>query len=417
MILLGPVLSIVLVSIVVFFIIIMLFVGMLLIAKAKLTAQGIVTLTINDDTKWGVSAGSTLLETLTAQSILLPSACGGKGTCGMCKCQVPVGGRAILPTETVFFNRKEQQNKWRLACQVKVLKDIKIRIPQELMGIKKWECEVISNHNVAAFIKECVIKLPEGERLDFRSGAYVQIYVPKIRIDYSEINVDEPFCDEWDRLKMWSLKMANDEETYRVYSMANHPAEGDIVMLNVRIAIPPLDKKNNNFKSVNPGICSSFIFSRKPGDKVMISGPYGEFFVKETNQEMMFIGGGAGMAPLRSHIFDLFRTKQTNRKISFWYGARSKREIFYEDHFRDIEKDFDNFRFEIALSEPKPEDNWTGFTGFISDVIYNQYLSEHEEPEEIEYYICGPPKMNDAVMEMLYSLGVPDDNIAFDKFS
>ena len=401
----------------VFFIIIMLFVGMLLIAKAKLTAQGMVTLTINDDQKSCVPAGSTLLETLTAQNILLPSACGGKGTCAMCKCQVKAGGRSILPTETVFFNRKEQQSHWRLACQVKVQKDIKISIPKEVMGIKKWECEVISNHNVAAFIKECIIKLPEGERLDFRSGSYVQIYVPKIDIDYSEMAIGRPFLDEWDQLKMWGLKMSNKEETYRVYSVANHPAEGDIVMLNVRIAIPPLDKKNNNFKSVNPGICSSFIFSRIPGDKVTISGPYGEFFVKETSKEMMFIGGGAGMAPLRSHIFDLFHTKHTNRIISFWYGARSKSEIFYEDHFRAIEKDYENFRFEIALSEPKPEDNWDGFTGFISDVIYEQYLRNHDEPEEIEYYICGPPKMNDAVLEMLYDLGVPDDNIAFDKFS
>jgi Na+-transporting NADH:ubiquinone oxidoreductase subunit F len=276
---------------------------------------------------------------------------------------------------------------------------------------------VVSNRNLATFIKEFKVKLPEGEQLHFRSGGYIQIDVPKCEVDFSkDIFVEEEFRDEWDKYNMWSLKMVNKEETFRAYSMANHPAENNIIMLNIRIATPPWDRKTNSFMNVNPGVCSSFIFSRKPGDKVMISGPYGEFFIKDTQREMMFIGGGAGMAPMRSHIFDQFLTKKTNRKATFWYGARSKREIFYEEHFRKIEQEFPNFKFTIALSEPKPEDNWTGFTGFIHQVIYDQYLSKHEAPEDIEYYLCGPPAMNDAVQKMLDSLGVPKEMIAFDDF-
>jgi Na+-transporting NADH:ubiquinone oxidoreductase subunit F len=285
------------------------------------------------------------------------------------------------------------------------------------MGIKKWECEVVSNHNVATFIKEFVVKLPEGEKLDFHSGGYIQIDVPKLEVDFSkDIDVEAEYRDEWDKFKMWDLKMKNNEETYRAYSMANHPAEGNIVMLNIRIATPPWDKKKNGFMNVNPGICSSFIFSRKPGDKVFVSGPYGEFFIKPTQREMMFIGGGAGMAPMRSHIFHLFQTEKTNRKATFWYGARSKREIFYEEEFRKIEKEFPNFNFTIALSEPKAEDNWTGKTGFIHQVILENYLSKHDAPEDIEYYLCGPPQMNDAVQKMLWDLGVPEEMIAFDDF-
>jgi len=363
-----------------------------------------------------VSPGSTLLSTLGNQKILLPSACGGGGTCAMCRCQVIEGGGSILPTETGYFSRKEQANNWRLACQVKVKENMKIKIPEEIMGIKKWECEVVSNNGVATYIKEFVVKLPEGETLDFRSGGYIQIDVPAIDVDFKDMIIEDKYRDEWEKYGMFNLQMKNPEPTYRAYSMANHPAEGNIVMLNIRIATPPFDRVNGGFMKVNPGICSSFIFSRKPGDKVMVSGPYGEFFIKDTDREMMFIGGGAGMAPMRSHIFHLFHTAKTGRKATFWYGARSKKEIFYEDHFRAIEKEFPNFKFTIALSDAQPEDNWTGSKGFIHQVINDEYLSKHEEPEEIEYYLCGPPMMNDAVNKMLYDLGVPDEMIAFDDF-
>jgi Na+-transporting NADH:ubiquinone oxidoreductase subunit F len=389
----------------------------LLYAKKKLTPQGKVKMTINGEHELEIEPGGTILATLSSSKIFLPSACGGGGTCGMCKCQVTEGGGSILPTEKGFFSRKQQLDNWRLGCQVKVRQDMKIVVPEEVMGIKKWECEVVSNHNVATFIKEFVVKLPEGEKLDFHSGGYIQIDVPKLEVDFSkDIDVEAEYRDEWDKFKMWDLKMKNNEETYRAYSMANHPAEGNIVMLNIRIATPPWDKKKNGFMNVNPGICSSFIFSRKPGDKVFVSGPYGEFFIKPTQREMMFIGGGAGMAPMRSHIFHLFQTEKTNRKATFWYGARSKREIFYEEEFRKIEKEFPNFNFTIALSEPKAEDNWTGKTGFIHQVILENYLSKHDAPEDIEYYLCGPPQMNDAVQKMLWDLGVPEEMIAFDDF-
>ncbi len=404
------------ISIVVFLVIILMLVAILLYAKAKLLPSGEVKININDEKELTVSPGGSLLSTLGNEKILLPSACGGGGTCGMCKCQVIEGGGDILPTEKPFFSRKEQQNNYRLACQVKVKQDMKIEIPKEIMGIKKWECEVVSNRNVATFIKEFVVKLPEGETLDFRSGGYIQIDVPKITVDFKDMDIEEEYHEDWDKFKMWDLKMVNPEPTYRAYSMANHPAEGNIVMLNIRIATPPWDRAKNAFMNVNPGVCSSYIFSRKPGDKVMISGPYGEFFIKDTDREMMFIGGGAGMAPMRSHIFDQFLTKRTKRKATFWYGARSKREIFYEDHFRKIEEEFDNFKFTIALSEPLPDDNWDGPVGFIHQVIFDEYLKNHEEPEEIEYYLCGPPMMNAAVTKMLYDLGVPDEMIAFDDF-
>jgi len=405
------------VGIIFFFILIILLVFLLLFAKSKLTQTGPVKITINDEKVIETTAGTNLLSTLSNQKIFLPSACGGGGTCGMCKCQVIEGGGEMLPTEIGFFTRKQILQNWRLGCQVKVRSDMKIQVPEEVLGIKKWECEVISNRNVATFIKEFVVKLPEGETLNFRSGGYIQIDVPKCEVDFSkDIYVEEEYRDEWDKYKMWDLKMVNREETYRAYSMANHPAENNIIMLNIRIATPPWDSKTNSFVKVNPGVCSSYIFSRKPGDKVYISGPYGEFFIKETDREMMFIGGGAGMAPMRSHIFDLFLTKRTKRKATFWYGARSKREVFYEKHFRKIEQEFPNFKFVIALSEPKPEDNWTGLTGFIHQVIYDEYLSKHESPEDIEYYLCGPPLMNQAVLKMLDDLGVPKEMIAFDDF-
>lgn len=408
--------SVILISIAVFLFVILLLVVMLLYARYKLTPQGDVQLKVNDK-EFTVSPGSTVLSTLSNSEIFLPSACGGGGTCGMCKCQILEGGGSILPTETGFFTRKEQQQQWRLGCQVKIREDMTIQIPEEVMGIKKWECEVVSNHNVATFIKEFVVRLPEGEKLNFKSGGYIQIDVPKLEVDFSkDIDVEEEYRDEWDKYNMWDLHMKNTEETYRAYSMANHPAEGNIVMLNIRIATPPWDVSHGRFKNVNPGICSSFIFSRKPGDKVMVSGPYGEFFIKETKKEMIYVGGGAGMAPMRSHIFHLFHTLKTNRKVTYWYGARSKREIFYEDHFRAIEKEFPNFTFNIALSEPTEEDKWDGYTGFIHQVLYDNYLRYHEEPEEVEYYMCGPPMMNEAVSKLLYNLGVPEEMIDFDDF-
>jgi Na+-transporting NADH:ubiquinone oxidoreductase subunit F len=404
------------ISIAIFLIIIISLVGLLLYVRKKLTPQGKVKLTINDEKEMEVDPGSTLLSTLSNQGIYLPSACGGGGTCAMCKCQVLEGGGSILPTEVGYFTRKEQMNNWRLGCQVKVREDMKIHVEPEIFGIKKWECEVVSNHNVATFIKEFVVKLPEGENLDFKSGGYIQIDVPQCEVEFKDMEVEEEYREEWDKFKMWDLKMKNPEPIYRAYSMANHPAEGNIVMLNIRIATPPWDRKAGGFMKVNPGICSSYIFSRKPGDKVMVSGPYGEFFIKPTDKEMMFIGGGAGMAPMRSHIFDLFQTKKTDRKATFWYGGRSLRELFYMDHFEKIEAENDNFKFHVALSEPNPEDNWDGYTGFIHQVIMDNYLKNHPEPEEIEYYICGPPMMNAAVLKMLDDYGVPPENIAFDDF-
>jgi Na+-transporting NADH:ubiquinone oxidoreductase subunit F len=406
----------VIISVGVFLFVILSLVMLLLYARKKLTPQGEVTLTINEEKEIQVQPGSNLLATLSANKIFLPSACGGGGTCGTCECQVHEGGGSILPTETGFFSRKEIQHNWRLGCQVKVREDMKIEIPPEVFGIKKWECEVVSNHNVATFIKEFVVKLPEGERLDFRSGGYIQIDVPPCEVDYKNIEVEEEYRSEWDNFNMWDLKMKNAEEVVRAYSMANHPAEDNVIMLNIRIATPPWDRKANAFMKVNPGICSSYIFSLKPGDKVTISGPYGEFFLKETEKEMMFIGGGAGMAPMRSHLFHLFHTLKTKRKVTFWYGGRSLRELFYMDEFEAIAKEFPNFSFNVALSEPLPEDNWTGYTGFIHQVIMDNYLKKHEEPEDIEYYICGPPMMNDAVTKMLDDYGVPEEMIAFDDF-
>ncbi|MBN2666817.1 MAG: NADH:ubiquinone reductase (Na(+)-transporting) subunit F [Bacteroidales bacterium] len=402
-------------SIIVFLFIILLLVVMLLFARDKLIPKGDVTLHINDR-DMVVSPGSNLLMTLSSNGIYLPSACGGGGTCGMCRCQILEGGGAILPTETGFFTRKEQNEHWRLSCQVKVRNDLTIKLPEAILGIKKWECEVVSNRNVATFIKEFVVKLPEGESLEFEPGGYIQIDVPKYEMTYRDILIEDAFKSDWDKYLMWDLKVKNTEETFRAYSMANYPAEKNLIKLNIRIATPPFDGARKQFMNVPPGICSSYIFCRKPGDKVSISGPYGDFHIKKTNNEMVYIGGGAGMAPLRSHIFHLFHTLKTNRKVTYWYGARSLREVFYEDEFRAIEKEFPNFTFHLALSEPLPEDNWTGLTGFIHKVLLDNYLSKHEEPEDIEYYFCGPPLMNNAVVKLLDSLGVPEENISFDDF-
>ena len=409
--------TIVTAGIVVFLIVTLILVGMLLFAKAKLTAKGEVKININNgDRVLTTEPGGTLLSALGNQKIFLPSACGGKGSCGMCKCQVQSGAGSILPTETGFFSYKQQHEDWRLACQVKVKEDIGMTIPDSVLGIKKWECEVISNNNISTYLKEFVVKLPEGENLNFRSGGYIQIDVPKIDVDFKDIEVNETYRADWERMKMFDLKMHNPEPTYRAYSMANHPAEGNIVMLNIRIATPPFDRAAGAFANVNPGICSSYIFSRKPGDKVMISGPYGEFFLRETNNEMMFIGGGAGMAPMRSHIFNLFKTMHTKRKVSFWYGARSLKEAPYRDEFDQIAAENPNFNWTLALDSPQPEDNWTGPVGFIHQVIFNNYLKDHENPEDIEYYLCGPPMMIQAVTKMLYDLGVPDENVMYDNF-
>ena len=430
--------SIILTSIVAFTVIILLLVFILLFAQSKLVQSGDVKIIINGDESNPVvvSAGSTLLNTLSGQKIFLPSACGGGGTCAMCKCVVEDGGGDVLPTEVGHLSRAEQKEGVRLSCQVKVKQDMHIRIPEEIFGIKKWECEVVSNYNVSTFIKEFVVKLPAGETLDFQSGGYVQIDVPVITCYFKDINIDphpdlghkqDIFKEDWDKFKMWDLVMKNDEPIFRAYSMANHPAEGNIVMLNIRIATPPWDRANNKWMDVNPGICSSYVFTRKPGDKVTISGPYGEFHINPTKREMIYIGGGAGMAPLRSHIFHLFHTEKTDRKVSYWYGGRSKRELFYVEHFRDIEKDFPNFNFHIALSEPLPDDNWKlkksiedreadGYVGFIHQALFDNYLKTHHDPEEIEYYLCGPPMMNAAVLKMLDDMGVPPENIRFDDF-
>ncbi|MAZ55935.1 MAG: NADH:ubiquinone reductase (Na(+)-transporting) subunit F, partial [Flavobacteriales bacterium] len=384
-------------AVVFFLIVILTLVSVLLFAKAKLLPSGEVTLTINGKENITINPGGTILGTLGDNKIFLPSACGGGGTCAMCKCQVNSGGGEILPTEKPYFTRKEIQDNWRLGCQVKIKDDMDINIPDEIFGIKKWECEVVSNYSVASFIKEFVVKLPEGQSLDFKAGGYIQIDVPEIEVDYKDMDIfpnpndpagNDKFKGEWDNFKLWDLKMTNDESVFRAYSMANHPAEGNIVMLNIRIATPPWDRSKNTWMNVNPGVCSSYIYSLKPGDKVTVSGPYGEFFIKETENEMVYIGGGAGMAPMRSHLFHLFHTLKTQRKVTFFYGGRSKKELFYLDDFRQIEKEFPNFKFHVALSEPLPEDNWKekknlndegdGFVGFIHETVIEHHFKLHE---------------------------------------
>lgn len=408
--------SVVISSVAVFLLVILVLVAVLLLARQKLVPQGKVALRINDEKTLEVDTGNSLLSTLASQKIFLPSACGGKGSCGLCRCRVTEGGGSILPSEKGFFSYREQQDHWRLGCQVKVKNDMSIVIPPEVFGVKKWECEVVSNRNVATFIKEFVVKLPEGENLDFKAGGYIQIDVPACTVNYKDIQVQEEYRADWDKMKMWDLVMKNPEPCFRAYSMANHPAEGNRIMLNVRIATPPFDRKKGGFMNVNPGICSSYIYSLKPGDKITISGPYGEFFVQETKREMMFIGGGAGMAPMRSQIFDQFKTRHTDRKATFWYGGRSKKELFYMEDYEQLQKEYPNFSFHVALSDPQKEDGWTGYTGFIHQVIFDNYLKDHPEPEEIEYYLCGPKPMTEAVVKMLDGLGVPPEMIRYDNF-
>jgi len=399
-------------SVVVFTGIILFLVIGLMIASRKLQPAGTIKIDINDGKKViEVDPGVTLLSALASQSVFLPSACGGGGTCAMCKCHVLEGGGSILPTETGHINKTDAKAGMRLGCQVKVKNNMKVHVHDEVLEIRKFEGTVRSNRNVATFIKEFVVDLPPGMNLNHKAGGYIQIDIPKYELSFRDFNIDERFRSSWDHFKLWDIKAKNDEPCFRAYSMANHPAEGNMVMLNVRIATPP-----PNMPGIQPGKASSYIFSLKPGDKVWISGPYGEFFAKDTNKEMVYIGGGAGMAPLRSHIMDLLETKRSSRKISLWYGARSLKEMFYEEDFRKLEKEFPNFKFHIAMSEPQPEDNWTGFKGFIHQVVLEQYLKNHEDPTEIEFYLCGPPPMIAAVNKMLFDLGVEKEQIAYDEF-
>ncbi len=383
----------------------------LMLASRKLAPAGPVRIDLNDSAKvLTVESGVSLLSALAAQRIFLPSACGGGGTCAMCKCTVLEGGGTLLPTEAGHINKQQAKEGLRLACQLKVKRDLKIRVPAEIMEIRKFAGTVRSNRNVATFIKELVVDLPPDVHLNFRAGGYIQMDIPAYELDYRNIEVEARFREAWDKLKLWDLKVHNPTSCFRAYSMANYPAEGPLVKLNVRIATPP-PRLN-----VPPGIASSYIFSLKPGDKVWLSGPFGEFFAKETDREMLYIGGGAGMAPLRSHVFDLLATRRSRRVISYWYGARSRREMFYEEDFRRLEREHPNFKFHLALSEPLPEDNWTGYKGFIHTVVLEQYLARHPDPTEIEYYLCGPPPMIAAVNKMLYDLGVEKEMIAYDEF-
>lgn len=421
-------------SILAFLALILLMVFMLLYAKSKLVNSGAVKIKINGENEIEVSGGSTLLTTLGNNKIFLPSACGGGGSCLQCKCKVLDGGGEPLPTEIPNFSRKELADGWRLGCQVKVKQDMIIEVPEEIFGIKKFEAKVYSNYNVASFIKEFIVELPDD--MHYEAGGYIQIEIPKCEVKFSDMDImahpeehpgdPEKFKAEWDKFKLWPLVMKNDELVERAYSMASYPAEGRKIMLNVRIATPPFDRATNDWMKVNPGIASSYVFSRKAGDPVVVSGPYGEFFINESEAEMLYVGGGAGMAPMRSHLYHLFRTVKTGRKVTYWYGGRSKRELFYTDHFRALEKDFPNFKFYLALSEPQPEDNWKvkegidgegdGFVGFIHNVVIDNYLSKHDSPEDIELYFCGPPMMNKAVQKMGEDFGLDPENIRFDDF-
>ena len=424
----------ILASVAIFLTLILLLVVLLLTAKSKLLPSGPVTINVNGEKDITTGSGGTLLGTLGDNKLFLPSACGGGGTCVQCKCVVTEGGGSILPTEVPHFTRKEIAAGWRLGCQVKVKQDMKIEIPEEVFGIKKWEATVVRNYNVASFIKEFVVKLPED--MDYEAGGYIQIEIPKCEVKYQDIDITahpeehetpDKFKAEWDKFNLWPLVMKNPETVERAYSMASFPAEGREIMLNVRIATPPWDRAKNGWMDVNPGIASSYIFNQKEGDKVVVSGPYGEFFINHSDAEMLYVGGGAGMAPMRSHLYELFKTLKTDRKVTYWYGGRSKRELFYIEHFRSLEREFPNFKFYLALSEPMEEDNWKvkesiddesgdGFVGFIHQVVIDQYLSKHEAPEDIEVYFCGPPLMNNAVGKMAEDFGVPPENIRFDDF-
>ena len=404
----------VLLAVTVFTSVILLLVIVLNVLSNFLLPQGEVDIIINDDPSKSlkVQTGSTVLSALSSQNVYLPSACGGQGTCAQCKCQVVEGGGEILTTERAYISRKDQKDHWRLGCQVKIRDNMKIKVPDEIFSIRKWDAVVKSNDNVATFIKELILELPADDPILFESGGYIQIDVPKYKdLDYKSFDIGEEYRDDWDKFDVWQYKADNPEPVFRAYSMANHPAEGNMIMLNIRIASPPPDNPN-----VPPGIASSYTFNLKAGDKVTVSGPYGEFYIKDSDREMVYIGGGAGMAPLRSHIFHLLKTEKSKRKISFWYGARSVKEMFYDDEFKALAEEFDNFTYQVALSDPLPEDNWDGPTGFIHQVAHDMHLENHEDPTECEYYLCGPPMMISAVQKMLWDLGVEEEMIDYDDF-
>ncbi len=405
--------SLVLFGVLMFTIIVLALVVVILFAKSYLVVHGDAKININDDPErqLHMPTGGKLLNSLSEMEIYLPSACGGGGTCGECKVKIVEGGGAILATEKTIINRGEQKEGFRLSCQVPVKGDMKLEIPAEVFEIKKWECKVRSNVNVATFIKELVLELPEGEDVNFRAGGYIQIEAPPHTVHYKDFDIDEEYRGDWDKYDMWRYVSKVDEDIVRAYSMASYPEEKGLIMLNVRVASPPPDKPN-----VPPGQMSSFIFNLKPGDSVTISGPYGEFFARETDNEMVFIGGGAGMAPMRSHIFDQLKRIGSKRKISYWYGARSLRESFYNEEFDELASKNKDFTWNLALSEPLPEDKWEGLTGFIHQVLHDTYLKDHPAPEDCEYYLCGPPMMNDAVLKLLDDMGVEKENILFDDF-
>ena len=428
--------QVVLITVIVFTAIILLLVSLLLFVKAKISPAGKIKITINGDHVIEVDGGGTLLSTLGSNGIFLPSACGGGGTCIQCICQVNSGGGSILPTEEPHFSRKEIADNYRLGCQVKVKENMEIHVHEEIMGIKEWEAKVVSNYNVATYIKEFIVDIPED--MDYKAGGYIQIKIPACEVKFSDMDVtahpqDHPgeptkFEKDWAEgpFAMRHLVMKNDEEVVRAYSMASYPAEGRKIMLNVRVAAPPFDRKTGTWMNVNPGVASSYIFNLKEGDPAVISGPYGEFFINESDAEMLYVGGGAGMAPMRSHLYELFKTIKTGRKVSYWYGGRSRAELFYIHYFRDLEKDFPNFKFYMVLSDAFPEDNWKvmkdindegdGFVGFVHNAVIDQYLSKHDSPEDIEFYFCGPPMMNQAVIKMCDDWGVPKENVRFDDF-
>ncbi len=427
-------LGVIIVTVIAFLILTLLLVSLLLFTKQKLSPSGPVKITINGEKVIEVPSGGSLLSTLGSEKIFLPSACGGGGTCIQCECHVLSGGGEALPTETPHFTRKELKEGARLSCQVKVKQDMNIHIPEEVFGIKKWDATVVRNYNVASFIKEFVVEIPED--MNYKAGGYIQIEIPPCEVKFSDMDITahpeeherpDKFQDEWDKFKLWPLVMKNTETVERAYSMASYPAEGREIMLNVRIATPPFDRAKGGWMAVNPGIASSYIFNCKEGDKVVISGPYGEFFINPSESEMLYVGGGAGMAPMRSHLYHLFKTLKTGRKVTYWYGGRSKRELFYLDHFKQLENEFPNFKFYLALSEPMEEDNWKvkkdihdeagdGFVGFIHQVVIDNYLNLHDTPEDIELYFCGPPLMNQAVQKMGEDFGISDENIRFDDF-
>jgi Na+-transporting NADH:ubiquinone oxidoreductase subunit F len=405
--------EVIILGVVMFTAVVLALVAVILAARAKMVSSGNVTIEINDDPEKAITvpAGGKLLQTLADKGIFLASACGGGGTCAQCKCQVLDGGGSMLPTEESHFTLREGKEGWRLSCQVAVKQDMKIHVEDDVFGVKKWECTVESNPNVATFIKELTLRLPEGENVDFRAGGYVQLEAPPHVVNYKDFDIQEEFRGDWDKFDMWQFVSKVDEPVIRAYSMANYPEERGLVKFNIRIASPPPGSQG-----IPPGQMSSYVFSLKPGDKITVYGPFGEFFAKETDNEMVFIGGGAGMAPMRSHIFDQLKRLKSKRKISFWYGARSVREAFYVEEFDKLAEENENFTWHLALSDPLPEDNWTGYTGFIHNVLYEHYLKEHEAPEDCEYYMCGPPMMNASVIKMLEDMGVEPENILLDDF-